>query len=136
MIEQDADAETVLVVDDDHNVRTVMASVLRRRAYRVLEATDGTHALEVVAQHAAPVHLIVSDVNMPGMDGWLLLEQLRGWYPGIRFLMVSGDEQAASTMSNHAETPTAFLAKPFSAQQLSDAVRALLDRPRFGRIPQ
>jgi len=123
-----SDAETVLVVDDDMQIRELIKSVLERESYHVLEAADGQEALDVAGAYAAPIHLIVSDVNMPHMNGWKLLEQLRGWYPSIRFLMMSGYPQRESSMAELAGTPTAFLAKPFAPSELSDAVRALLDR--------
>ncbi|MEO6878535.1 MAG: response regulator, partial [Gemmatimonadaceae bacterium] len=88
------DAETVLVVDDDPGVLEFLVEVLRRESYHVLRAANGKDALDVAAAYAAPIHLIVSDVNMPQMSGWKLLEQLRAWYPSIRFLMVSGYAQS------------------------------------------
>jgi two-component system cell cycle sensor histidine kinase/response regulator CckA len=123
------DADTILVVDDDEAVRGMITTILGDEGYEVLPAANGEDALAVAERHAAPIHLIVSDINMPLMGGWQLLEQLRRWYPSIRFLMVSGDMVAASPISELASTPTAFLAKPFTAQQLSGSVRELLDRP-------
>jgi two-component system cell cycle sensor histidine kinase/response regulator CckA len=134
MTEPLLDAETILVVDDDPGVRELVASVLRRQEFHVLEASNGTEALDVAAEYAAPIDLIVSDINMPQMTGWKLLEQLRAWYPAIRFLMISGYAQPESSMAQLAGTPTAFLPKPFTPGELSDAVRELLDRrtPRKG----
>jgi CheY-like chemotaxis protein len=124
-----SDAETVLVVDDDPEIRELIISVLKRESYHVLEAANGQEALDVASAFAAPIHLIVSDVNMPQMGGWKLLEQLRAWYPSIRFLMVSGYPQREESLAELEGTPTAFLAKPFAAHELSEAVRDLLDRP-------
>ncbi len=124
------DSETILVVDDDAAVREIIARSLRAHGYFVLEATDGEHALVVAGEHAAPIHLIVSDVNMPEMGGWTLLSQLRGWYPGIRILLISGYPQDVGSMKDLENTPTAFLAKPFMPDELVQAARDLLDRPR------
>ncbi|HEY4219588.1 MAG TPA: response regulator [Gemmatimonadaceae bacterium] len=127
------DAETVLVVDDDAEIRELIGFVLGGESYHVLEAANGQDALDVAAEYAAPIHLIVSDVNMPQMSGWKLLEQLRAWYPSIRFLMVSGYPQPANSMADLVGTPTAFLPKPFTPEELSAAVRELLERrPRRG----
>lgn len=122
------DAETVLVVDDDPEILELITFVLSRQSYRVLEAANGQDALDVAADYAAPIHLIISDVNMPQMSGWKLLERLRAWYPSIRFLMMSGYPQPADSIADMAGTPTAFLAKPFTADELSSAVRELLER--------
>jgi two-component system cell cycle sensor histidine kinase/response regulator CckA len=121
--------ETVLVVDDDAELRRLIVRVLRVQGYDVLEAGDGEEALVVAGQHAAPIHLIVSDVNMPNMGGWILLDHLRGWYPSIRFLMVSGFPVSAEVADGRADTRTGFLAKPFTPPALSSAVRDLLDQP-------
>ena len=123
-----SDAETVLVVDDEPEIREIIASVLTSESYNVLLASDGQEALDVAASYAAPINLIVSDVNMPHMSGWKLLEQLRAWYPAIRFLMVSGYPQREDSIAQLEGTPTAFLAKPFAPHELSVAVRELLDR--------
>ena len=128
MTEPLLDAETILVVDDDPGVRELVASVLRRQDFHVLEASNGKEALDVAGEYAAPIDLIVSDINMPQMTGWKLLEQLRAWYPAIRFLMISGYAQPETSMAQLAGTPTSFLPKPFTPGELSDAIRELLDR--------
>lgn len=119
--------ETILVVEDEAELRGIIALILRGESYFVLEATDGDDALSVAGDYAAPIALIVSDVNMPNMNGWALLEQLRRWYPRIRFLMVSGYQQPIAPTEAGEQTVTAFLGKPFTPGQLVDAVRALLD---------
>jgi two-component system, cell cycle sensor histidine kinase and response regulator CckA len=122
-------ADTVLVVDDDHNVRILIGTVLRRQSFHVLEATNGRDALRVAERHAGPIRLIISDINMPEMGGWMLLERLRAWYPSLRLLLISGFEQPLPTTEELAATPTGFLAKPFTPDALLAAVRQLLDRP-------
>ena len=136
MADSALDAETLLVVDDDAAVRKLIVAILRNQGYQVLEAADGQDALVVAGEHAAPIHLIVSDVKMPRMGGWKLLERLREWYPSIRFLLVSGYTQSAASLDHITDTPTAFLPKPFTPEQLSGSVRALLDRPRAKGNPR
>lgn len=124
------DAETILVVDDEAPVREVMVLALRSEGYNVLHAANGQEALSVAERHAAPIDAIVSDIMMPLMGGGLLLENLRRWYPGIRFLLVSGFPEGHRLLGGLTGTPTSFLAKPFAPDELLRAVRELLDRPR------
>src|SRR5579872_6183338 len=105
------DAETVLVVDDEAPVREVMVLALRSEGFNVLHAANGQEALAVAERHAAPIDAIVSDIMMPQMGGGALLETLRRWYPGIRFLLVSGFPEGQRLLSRLAGTPTSFLAK-------------------------
>src|SRR5581483_3229894 len=121
------DAETVLLVDDEDAVRAVLARVLRAAGYRVLEAMNGHRAIDVAGQYAAHIDVIVTDLRMPGMDGRRLLEKFRGWYPGVRFLLISGQASPASAMAGLDDTRTAFLAKPFTGAELVAAVRDLLE---------
>jgi two-component system cell cycle sensor histidine kinase/response regulator CckA len=130
MTEPNVDGETILVVDDDPSVLALIRRVLDRDGYEVLEASNGEVALDVASAHAGPIHLIVSDVNMPEMGGRLLLERVRGWYPALRFLLISGADVRTSVEAECPAEITAFLPKPFTHDELSSAVRALLDRPR------
>jgi two-component system cell cycle sensor histidine kinase/response regulator CckA len=123
-----AGGEVVLVVEDEPSVRSPVCRMLRNLGYYVLEATNGKQALEVMEQHHAPVHLVISDVMMPEMDGAELVDLLRGWYPRMGVLFISGvspdvlDAQRATTVRN-----SAFLPKPFSMQVLAKMVRGILD---------
>lgn len=120
--------EVVLLVEDEAGVRNVIARALRDRGYQVLEAQNGEDALNVAAAHAAPLDLVISDVVMPQMDGRALHDQLRSWYPGIRFLFVSGYTRGALATAQLTGPVTEFLAKPFRMDALADATRRLLDR--------
>jgi CheY-like chemotaxis protein len=126
MTSQNSDAGTILVVDDEEPVRRVLVLTLRGEGYEVLEAPNGDEALAVAAKHAAPIDLVVSDVVMPRMGGSKLLETLRRWYPGLRFLLVSGYPDALGMMQGVAGARTAFLGKPFTHEQLVGAVRELI----------
>ena len=122
--------ETILLVDDDDTVRRLMRRALEEEGYDILEATNGADALDIAAEYAAPIHLIVTDVRMPQLGGFGLLTRFRNWYPSIRCLLVSGYPESLKPLEALEGTPTAFLAKPFALSDLATAVRQLLDQPR------
>lgn len=117
---------TILVVEDDSQIRRIMARTLRAHGWSVLEAENGEDALDVAGNHAAPVHAIVSDVKMPNMGGLELVFHFRRWYPGVRALLVSGDPHVVGTGGSAGEHVT-LLAKPFTPETLVQAVQALLE---------
>jgi len=126
MTAQSSEAGTILVVDDEESVRRLLVALLRDEGYDVLQASNGDDALAVAAKHAGPIDLVVSDVIMPRMGGDKLLETLRRWYPGLRFLLVSGYPDALSQMHDFGGTRTSFLGKPFTPDQLAESVRKLI----------
>lgn len=121
--------ETVLVVEDEEPVRDVICRALRGYGYNVLEAKNGEDAITVAGRYGAPVHIVVSDVVMPEMDGRALFEHLRGWYPRLRFLFISGYARGNLGAEQLGSPATQFLAKPFSMNTLVSEVRRLLDTP-------
>jgi PAS domain S-box-containing protein len=118
----------VLVVDDDAAVRTAAARVLARRAYTVLEAGDGLEALGLAERHDGPIHLLVTDVRMPGMDGRELARRFRLARPESRVLLMSGyeDPAEAAPPPDAADDPSPVLQKPFTLDALTARVRDLL----------
>lgn len=118
--------EVVLVVDDEASVRAPIARMLRHLGYYVLEASNGEDAIQVMQDYHSPVHVVVSDVRMPEMEGTELVALLRSWFPTMRALLISG---VVIDDENAGEIPpgTRFLAKPFALTELADAVRELLD---------
>jgi signal transduction histidine kinase/CheY-like chemotaxis protein len=118
--------EVVLVAEDEAVVRRVVASVLRRAGYRVIEAADGAEAVASVAERGSEIALAVLDLTMPRLDGLAALAAMRDQRPGLRALLVSGRFPASLA----APPPDAeLLAKPFEPAELAARVRALLDRP-------
>ena len=81
---------TILLVDDEDDVRSVMKSMLRQRGYNVLDASSGADAIRLLADHTGPVDMLVTDVLMPGMSGRELYEHLSRRQPGLKVLFVSG----------------------------------------------
>jgi PAS domain S-box-containing protein len=119
-------ARTVLVVDDEPEVLKLATEILRRVGYSVLEASDGAAALEVAQRREGEIHLLVTDMVMPGMSGRDLAERLRALRPTLRVLYISGYVQDASARAALASDHSAFVAKPFTPELLMDRVRELL----------
>jgi two-component system cell cycle sensor histidine kinase/response regulator CckA len=121
-------AESILLVEDDEDVRDFVEFVLSRSGYHVLTADSGVVALEVVRAHAGEIHLLLSDVIMPHMNGIHLASEIRPLRPGIKVLHMSG--YPGDSIARHGEVAVgdAFLQKPFSASALTEMVRAVLDR--------
>jgi DNA-binding NtrC family response regulator len=119
--------ETVLVAEDDPQLRALVCRCLLAGGYSVLEACDGAEALEVAAAHIGPLELLVSDVVMPNVSGKELAERLLLVRPGLLVLFMSGYSDAA--IARHGElTPGAtFLQKPVAPDALLRTVREILD---------
>ncbi|MCM2334247.1 MAG: PAS domain-containing protein [Anaeromyxobacteraceae bacterium] len=122
-------SEVVLAVEDHPLVRDVTARALRGAGYQVVVAADGVAALEAAARLACPLHLLVTDVVMPGMDGRALADELRRRHPGLRVLFVSGYTQDVISHHGVLDAGVELLAKPFTAAALLARVRAVLDAP-------
>jgi PAS domain S-box-containing protein len=120
-------SETVLLVEDDPAVREMTARVLRGQGYGVLEAPNGAEALGLARKHPGAVHLLLTDVIMPGLSGKALVMQLSRICPGIKVLFMSGYTDDAIVQLGVLESGMAFLQKPFGPQALARKVRGLLD---------
>jgi two-component system cell cycle sensor histidine kinase/response regulator CckA len=118
--------ETILVVEDEPYVRAMMCSVLREAGHVVLQAADSSEALRVAAEHPSPLHLVISDVIMPGMSGPRMVEQLIVIRPEIKVLYVSGYADDAVVQRGVLTADAAFLQKPFSMAALKDKIREIL----------
>jgi len=125
--------ETVLLVEDEVEVRTLMHEVLGRRGYTVLEARDSRDALDICRQHAGPIHLMVTDVVMPDLCGCDLARRLGPVRPEMQVLYVSGHAREAIEGRRGEGIQGEFLEKPFTADILSATIRKVLDAPSAGR---
>jgi PAS domain S-box-containing protein len=116
--------ETVLVVEDEDQVRQLLVDVLAIGAYHVLEARDGERALEVALGHSGPIDLLVTDVLMPKLKGPELAERLRQHQPGLQTLYISGyaERETLPALGPNEH----FLAKPFLPADLFRAARDIL----------
>jgi CheY-like chemotaxis protein len=120
-------SETVLLVEDEQGVRTLAEFLLRRSGYTVLQAQSGAEALALAGQHMEPIHLLLTDVVMPGMSGRELAERLAGDRPGIKTLFMSGYTDDTIVRHGVLQAETAFITKPFTFDALLHKVRATLD---------
>jgi two-component system, cell cycle sensor histidine kinase and response regulator CckA len=130
---------TILVADDEPGIRTHVGEVLRRHGYHVLQAADGVEALEVAARHFGPIHLLLTDVSMPRLDGRELDRRLNHQRPETRTLFMSGSADTGL------HPGAAFLPKPFDppvlvrkvsevlgvARRASEERRSSRNRPRI-----
>ena len=121
--------ETVLVVDDEPGVRLAARLSLESEGYTVVEATGGADALRAVEAHLGPVHLMLTDVVMPGMNGRQVADALRDRHPGAKVLYMSGYTDDAVIRHGILGRSEAFLQKPFAPLGLVKKVREVLDGP-------
>jgi nitrogen-specific signal transduction histidine kinase/CheY-like chemotaxis protein len=119
--------ETILLVEDDTGVRDLARQILQRQGYTLLEAKDGEEALELFAQYSGPIHLLLTDVIMPGMNGKTLADQLLQSHSDLKTLFMSG--YTDNTIAHHGvlDPDVTFLQKPFTSLILTHQVRAVLD---------
>jgi two-component system cell cycle sensor histidine kinase/response regulator CckA len=122
--------ETILLVEDDADVRLVTRITLERHGYRVLEAPDGLAALELWRQHRDAVALLLTDLVMPGeLDGRELAQRLRADRPQLKVIYTSGYSPELAGRELHSRSGEAFLQKPCPAERLLETVRECLDAP-------
>ena len=121
--------ETILVVDDAEVIRKMICAMLVQNGYGCLEACDGHEALRTL--EGEPVHLVLTDVSMPGMGGTELASRLARERPEMRVVFMSGysDHPVVRQVER---TPAIFLPKPFTAGVLMEKIRQVLDQPWVG----
>jgi two-component system cell cycle sensor histidine kinase/response regulator CckA len=119
--------ETILLVEDEPSVRTLVRDELRKLGYRVIEAKNGVEACLLATQQAGSLQLLLTDVVMPGMGGRELAQHLSVIKPDLRILFISGYMDDVGIMAGQEEGMSSFLQKPFTPEVLARAVRTLLD---------
>jgi CheY-like chemotaxis protein len=119
-------SETVLLVEDEESVRQLVRETLESKGYTVIEAENGEAGLQVAQEHSGPIHMVISDVVMPGMSGRELVKRLAEKRPETKVLYLSGYTEDAIIHQGVLEPGTAFLQKPFTLQTLSRKVREVL----------
>jgi two-component system, cell cycle sensor histidine kinase and response regulator CckA len=120
--------ETILLVDDHPSIRKLLGSILKSERYVVLEAEDGRQALELCRRYGSRIHLLLTDIVMPQMNGPLLAEQVVVLCPDIRILYMSGYVDPLAFKKLQPQGDAHFLKKPCDIQEVSRKVRALLDQ--------
>ncbi len=119
--------ETVLLVEDDAGVRSLVRDTLKDSGYTVLDAANGREALALVQQHRGPLDLLVTDVIMPGLGGRQLAEQLLARFPDMKVLYMSGYTDDAVVRYGILQEHVHFLQKPFALPVLGRKIREVLD---------
>jgi CheY-like chemotaxis protein len=120
-------AETVLLAEDEGEVRALLREMLERQGYTVIETANGRHALQAAASYAGGIDLLVTDVVMPEMGGHELAERLAVARPGTPVLFLSGYDDDAIRNHRGPDAGSALLQKPFTAATLSARIRGLLE---------
>ncbi len=121
-----AGSETILLVEDEASVRRLARESLEISGYTVLEASSGAAAVQVAEQHDGPIHLMVTDVVMPGMSGWELAQSMRDRRADMKVIYMSGYTDKAVDQNSGFDPGTVFLQKPFPLSTLVEKVRELL----------
>jgi PAS domain S-box-containing protein len=121
-------SETILVVEDDEEVRKLTVQMLKKQGYRVLEAANGSETLIICGQQKEPIHLILTDVVMPGMSGRELVNHLTPLYPEMKVLYMSGYTDNAIVHHGVLEEGINYIQKPFTPDSMARKVREVLDR--------
>jgi CheY-like chemotaxis protein len=119
-----SNAPTIVVVDDQDEVRSLMAMMLRRKGYNVLDAASGAEAIRLIESHHAPIDLLLTDVMMPGIGGRELYEYVSKRHPDMKVLYVSG---YTDDTFHGKQVGDAFLQKPFLLDTLAKRVRDILE---------
>ncbi len=120
-------SQTVLVAEDEDMVRRLVCSVLRSKGYTVLEAQDGIRACQIEETHKGPIHLLITDMVMPGLSGQEVSKKVRARRPGTKVLYISGYTEEALQGLGPMEDHAHFLSKPFAPDALARKVKEILE---------
>jgi two-component system cell cycle sensor histidine kinase/response regulator CckA len=121
-------SETVLIVEDDDSLRKMTRTILKQFGYEVLTAEEGEDALKVSKEHDGPIHLLVTDVVMPGIGGRDLAERLQSVRPEVKVIFMSGYTDNAIVRHGILNQGVNFIQKPFASKSLARKVREVLDQ--------
>jgi len=120
-------SETILVVEDEEEVRKLAVEILRRQNYKVLEAAQGEEALLICEKHDGRIHLLLTDVVMPGLNGPDLARRMKYSHPQMKVIFMSGYSDKGIFQRGILDPETGLLQKPFSLESLTGKVREALD---------
>lgn len=123
---------SVLVVDDDPEMRSLVLDVLRREGYEVAEANDGTEVLRAI--QVREINVVLMDKNLPGLSGLELLPTILSARPGIRIIMMTAFGDVPSYVEAVEQGAMEYLFKPFQMEELSKAIRKALEQETVSRV--
>jgi DNA-binding NtrC family response regulator len=124
-------SETLLIVEDEEQVRVLARTILRKYGYEVLEARSGGDALLVCEQHLGGIDLLLTDVVLPLMSGPQLAARVAPMHPSMKVLYMSGYTGSSETLQHLHSSGASFLQKPLTPGGLVSRVREVLDAPRL-----
>jgi CheY-like chemotaxis protein len=119
--------ETILLVEDETNLRSLTRQYLEKQGYNVVEAADGAMALQIAVAHQSAIHLLLTDVVMPGMNGRELAQRMVKIRPEVQVLYMSGYTENVIGHNGMLDAGVRLLQKPFNLRDLKDKVREVLD---------
>ena len=123
--------KTILVVDDEPEIRKLVGAMVGQFGYNVLTADSGEHAVTLYRHHG-PIELLITDVVAPGMSGPMLADKLSAQQPGLRVLFISGYDNTHVVQKYVVEKGHALLAKPFTVDELKAKMKGLLSKAPAG----
>jgi len=123
----EANKKTILVVDDEPDIRKLVGAMVSQSGYTAITADSGEHALKLYKNHGRPVELLITDVIQPGMSGPMLADKLTAIQPDLKVLYISGYDQTHLVQKYVVEKGHALLAKPFGVETLRAKVQELLE---------
>ena len=118
--------KTIMTVDDSASVRQMVSFTLRDAGFEVIEAVDGRDAMKKLG--ATPVHMMITDLNMPNLDGIGLIRSLRAnpAYKGVPIIMLTTESQESRKLEGKAAGATGWIVKPFTMQQILAVVKRMV----------
>ncbi|GAA3335695.1 hypothetical protein GCM10020358_05000 [Amorphoplanes nipponensis] len=128
MTEVTQERPTVLVVDDEEDLRDIMRRMLERRGFATLVAGDRESAVAVCRQHAGVIDVLVTDLNLPGDSGGELARTLTGLRPGLGVVYISGLPKDIAVAKGLIDADALLVKKPFTSDLLLEALRSILDQ--------
>ncbi|HEY2015212.1 MAG TPA: response regulator [Bryobacteraceae bacterium] len=125
--------KTVLVVDDEPEIRKLVGAMVSQFGYSAMTADSGEHALTLYKNHQAPIELLITDVVQPGMSGPMLADKLTATQPDLKVLYISGYDNTHVVQKYVVEKGHALLAKPFTKEELRKKIKELLTPAALGQ---
>jgi CheY-like chemotaxis protein len=118
---------TILIVEDEDQVRYLAGNMIRKMGFTVIEASNGVEALKVYQEHSAEIKLVITDIGMPIMDGYELIQRLKSLNTGLPIIVSSGFSEQIITSRTPRTDITAFVGKPYKLNQLREAINNVVE---------